>query len=154
MNVKLRQRHRYIWMVMGMALPLLCLEAIEQIPANPLARIPINICPVGIVSCGFSEYDEVHFLALDVFKIEITEYDSTALVSIDFSVPLKSAFTIAYYSPNEQIDNQSIALGSIQGMGSYRFNLRNDWPSKDFNIIIKDVLKNKIIHTERFIISK
>ena len=38
MNVKLRKRHRYIWMVLGIALPLLCLEAIEAIPQNVIAR--------------------------------------------------------------------------------------------------------------------
>ena len=141
-------------MVLGIGLPLLCLEAIEHIPENPTAGIPMNICPLGISTCASPDYDKAHFLAHDVFKIEATQLEDSVFINLSFNAPLKSAFTIVYYSKKEDIDRDAVALGSVQEMGKYKFDIKPEWLKNDFNLIIKDVLKNKIIYLETFIASK
>ena len=112
MNVKLRKRHRYIWMSFGILLPLLCLQAIENIPANPLKEIPRHACLLDIGVCGIDSEE---------FPIEITQSAQEDFISINLTSPLKSAFTIAYLS-NDQVFNESAeALGAINSMGKYQF---------------------------------
>ena len=114
MNVKLRKRHRYIWMVMGIALPLLCLEAIEGIPENPLKNIPRHSCLLDIGVCGIDAEE---------FSLSIEESTQEERITIKVSAPLKSAFTIAYLSNEQTFDSSAKPLGAIHTMGSYVFDM-------------------------------
>ncbi|PIQ50176.1 MAG: hypothetical protein COW03_01575 [Cytophagales bacterium CG12_big_fil_rev_8_21_14_0_65_40_12] len=140
MNVKLRQRHRYIWMVMGIALPLLCLEAIEHIPANPLARIPINICPVGIANC---EVVSSHDIDYHAFEWSYDIIDETTTLKLDLVRPLKSAFSLVYLSKGESPDKNSILLGGLNEMKHYEFSFPWGTASKMDHILVWDKLNNK-----------
>jgi len=140
MNVKLRQRHRYIWMVMGIALPLLCLEAIEHIPANPLARIPINICPVGIANF---EVVSSHDIDYHAFEWSYDIIDETTTLKLDLVRPLKSAFSLVYLSKGESPDKNSILLGGLNEMKHYEFSFPWGTASKMDHILVWDKLNNK-----------
>ncbi|MFT6216298.1 MAG: hypothetical protein ACJAS3_002707 [Roseivirga sp.] len=140
MNVKLRKTHRYIWMVLGIGLPLLCLEAIEHIPENPLARIPMNICPVGITTCDVVASHETDYHA---FEWSYDLIDSTTTLKLDLVRPLKSAFSLVYLSKKESPDNTSILLGSLNEMEHYEFSFPWGTASEMDNILVWDKLNNK-----------
>lgn len=143
MNVKLRKRHRYIWMVMGIALPLLCLEAIENIPKNVIADIPRHSCTLGIGICGIDEGDS---------KASITSTADFGQASIKVSVngPLKSAFTLVYLSSDQEINSQALLLGSIEGMGDYNFILPKDKTqgSNPYLVIVDQLNDNTLYHQQ------
>lgn len=149
MNIKLRKRHRYMWFVIGIGLPLLCLEAIEAIPDRPTADIPRTTCPIGVTSCGMTEYDQDHFLEHDVFEMSTEAYDSSKVLKISFDRPLQSAFTLVYYSTKAEIDDSAVLLGSLAEMGSYEFPLMSD-PRNAFNVILYDKLNQRQLFTANF----
>ena len=148
MNVKLRKRHRYIWMVMGIALPLLCLEAIENIPKNVIADIPRHSCTLDIGICGVTEGDA---------KASIT---STAdfrqsIIKVSVTEPLKSAFTLVYLSSSQEVNNQALLLGSIEGMRDYNFKIPfGKTHGTDPYLVIVDQLNNNTLFHQQFNISE
>lgn len=144
MNVKLRKRHRYIWMVLGIALPLLCLEAIENIPTNVIADIPRHSCTLGIGICGIDDTDA---------KASITSTANLEQSSISVSVngPLKSAFTLVYLSSDQEINDNAVLLGSIEGMGDYNFDLPKDnMHGSDPYLVIVDQLNANTLYHQQF----
>ncbi len=147
MNVKLRKRHRYIWMVLGIALPLLCLEAIEHIPKNVIGDIPRYSCPAGIASCGeFSHSDYYHS-----FETEIETKDSISNLIVTVKQPIVSAFTTLYIDKSEEITSQSLLIGLLNGMGKYEFQVPNEIINDSFTLFFHDKLNNKTFHEERII---
>ena len=116
MNVKLRKRHRYFWMSFGIILPLLCLEAIEKIPENPLAKFPRHSCLLDIGVCGIDAEE---------FPIKIKQSTAGEMMTVNVSSPLKSAFTIAYISDQQTYNDSAIPLGAIHSMGEYTFDLKD-----------------------------
>jgi len=142
MNVKLRKRHRYIWMVLGIALPLLCLEAIENIPKNVIADIPRHACALEIGVCGISE-------DAGEFPIQVEQVKNQNSFGIIISAPLKSAFTLVYLSNSQEVDDKAILLGAINGMGEYKFDLPQN--AGDFEyLILADKLNDKTLYHEEF----
>lgn len=114
MNVKLRKRHRYMWMVLGIALPLLCLEAIENIPKDVIADIPRHSCTLVGGVCGISESDTEG-------SIIVNPNIQNSVISLSVNGPLKSAFTLVYLSSDQQVNEEAQLIGSIEGMGTYDF---------------------------------
>lgn len=116
MNIKLRKRHRYIWMVLGIALPLLCIEAIEAIPQNVIADIPRHFCSLDIGICGIDDAE---------YPIVIEQVQSDNTLNVQVKAPLKSAFTLAYLSNSQELDENSTLLGAIHTMGDYSFDMED-----------------------------
>lgn len=139
MNVKLRKRHRYMWMVLGVALPLLCLEAIEVIPKNVIADIPRNYCPHGISTCVLP----VHTMFQGEDNLEI-RFDKDRL-KLNLKSPLKSAFTLVYLSEESKNVEGANLLGQLNEMGKYEVSINK----KDFEevkyLILYDQLNDHVI---------
>jgi len=135
MNVKLRKRHRYLWMSLGIILPLLCLEAIEKIPTNALKDIPRHSCLLDIGVCGIDS---------DEFPIEISQTIDGNAIEVIVTSPLKSAFTIAYLSNQQAYDDSAIPLGAIHSMGDYTFNWSGE--EKQYLLLYDKLNKATIYH--------
>ncbi|OEK06254.1 hypothetical protein [Roseivirga misakiensis] len=142
MNVKLRQRHRYIWMVMGIALPLLCLEAIEGIPQNVIADIPRHSCTLDIGICGIN-YEG------DSQAIQIEQVKSKNSFGVVVNAPLKSAFTLLYLSNKQEYDESAVLLGAINSMGEYNFDLPENAENYKY-LLLADKLNDKTLYHEEF----
>lgn len=133
-----------MWMIIGIGLPLLCLTAIENIPARPTANIPQHACPAGITNCGAS--DDPEHIHAEAFKIDITTQDSTSTVSVNVLQPLKSAYTLAYLgSPDEPKKNWRL-LGSLEGMGAYEFVIKERLAG-EVNITFYDALNEQVLNS-------
>ncbi len=144
MNVKLRKRHRYMWFVIGIGLPLLCLEAIEGTQVRPTAEIPRISCPADITDCGITERHEISDHAIDM---NLASRNGISVIEINYSQPLVSAFTIAYLSNSEQISENSKLIGSLDKMGKYSFELDTEDLNGMSHIIIYDKLNdNTLFH--------
>lgn len=131
-------------MVLGIALPLLCLEAIENIPNNVIADIPRHSCTLGIGICGVTEGDA---------KVSITSTADFSQSTIKVSVngPLKSAFTLVYLSSDQEVNAQAVLLGSIEGMGDYDFELPKDnTQGSDPYLVIVDRLNTNTLYHQQF----
>ncbi|MFY0593847.1 MAG: hypothetical protein JXQ92_14465 [Roseivirga sp.] len=143
----MRKRHRYIWMVMGIALPLLCLEAIEGIPNNVIADIPRHSCPGSITSCGdYNHSDYYHAIQVTTKTI-----DSLTNFKIVVKQPIKSAFTTLYLDPSGEKTTSSILIGQLSQMGDYNYQIPTDMVNGSFTLFFYDELNDKIFHEERFI---
>ncbi|MBO3700283.1 hypothetical protein [Roseivirga sp. E12] len=136
MNVKLRKRHRYMWMVLGVALPLLCLEAIEAIPENTIADIPRHSCSLDIGICGIDNAE---------YPIIIEQSKSANVLSLKIKAPLKSAFTLAYLSDTQELNENASLLGAIHTMGDYSFGLESQESSQRYLLLV-DKLNNKTLY--------
>ncbi|GAB5527717.1 MAG: hypothetical protein Roseis2KO_55890 [Roseivirga sp.] len=145
MNVKLRKRHRYMWFVIGIGLPLLCLEAIEGIQIRPTADIPRISCPADITDCGITERHEISDHAIDM---NLASRNGISIIDINYSQPLVSAFTIAYLSNSEQISENSKLIGSLDKMGEYSFELDTEDLDGMTHVIIYDKLKANTLYVQ------
>lgn len=145
MNVQLRKRHRVMWLFLGIALPLLCLQAIESIPQRPIADIPIISCPANITDCGINERHEVSDHAI---TINLEEKDSVSLITVHFTQPLVSAFTLAYLSDTGQVNGQATLLGAINEMGAYSFELPAGKVGTDSHIVLYDKLNANTLYSQ------
>lgn len=134
MNIKLRKQHRYIWMVLGIALPLLCLEAIEAIPKNVIADIPRHSCTLDIGVCGIDETD---------YPIVIEQVQNNNRLNIQVKAPLKSAFTLAYLSSSQELDKNATLLGGIHTMGKYSFDIEDQIGNY---LLLVDKLNDKTLY--------
>lgn len=147
MNVKLRKRHRYIWMVLGIALPLLCLEAIENIPKNVIADIPRYACPAGITSCGDSSHSDYDH----TFQVTTKTTDSITSLKIVVSQPIKSAFTTLYIDQTGEKTQNSILIGQISQMGDYEYQIPTNIVDGSFTLLFFDELNDTTLHKEHFL---
>lgn len=144
-NVKLRKRHRSMWLIIGIALPLLCLQAIESIPQRPIAGIPITACPTTIGNCGaILDIEDQH---LEAFDATLTENDSITTIKILVEQPLKSAFTLAYLGSPDQTKEKWRLLGSIEEMGTYTFEVNESFGNSVVGIIFYDVLNEQMLNS-------
>lgn len=143
MNVKLRKRHRYIWMVLGIALPLLCLEAIENIPRNVIADIPRHSCTLGIGICGIDDKSAQASITSSA------NFDQST-ISVSVNGPLKSAFTLVYLSSAQEINADAVLLGSIEGMGDYDFQISslNAQGIMPYLVIVDQLNDNTLYHQQ------
>lgn len=146
MNLNLRKRHRLMWMVIGIGLPLLCLTAIENIPARPTAEIPRFACPDGITNCGITgEEGDIEHLHLDAFSAGISLQDSVSTITVEVLQPLKSAYTLAYLGSPEQSKDSWRLLGALEGMGNYEFRV-NEQFAGEVNITFYDALNEHVLN--------
>ena len=145
MNVKLRKRHRMMWLVLGIALPLLCLEALESIPKRNIAQIPIVSCPADITDCGITERHEI---SEHILEIKVVPGDSISQVQVAFDQPLVSAFTVAYLSQGESVSENSPLLGGLNGMGAYTFKVPAQMLSQHSNLVIYDKIKAQTLFVQ------
>lgn len=144
MNVKLRKRHRYMWFVIGVGLPLLCLEAIEGTQVRPMADIPRISCPADITDCGITQRHEISDHAI---TISMEAGDSTSLIKISYTQPIVSAFTLAYLTVSEEVDASAKLVGSLDQMGNYSFEVPNQSLKGMSHLIIYDKLNaNTLYH--------
>jgi len=135
-----------MWMVIGIGLPLLCLTAIENIPARPTANIARHSCPAAIANCGL--LGDIEHMHLEAFDAEMQATDSTTSIKIIVEQPLKSAYTLAYLgSPGESKDSWKL-LGSLAGMGDYHFTV-NEAPHPEvvYGLIFYDVLNDQVLNS-------
>ncbi|GEM_PF-914172 len=143
MNVKLRKRHRYMWFVIGIGLPLLCLEAIEGIAIRPTAEIPRLSCPADITDCGITERHDISDHAI---QISVQAKDSLSEISISYTQPIVSAFTLAYLTASEEVDESARLIGNLNEMGSYRFEVPSKALQGMSHIIIYDKLNASTLY--------
>ncbi len=136
MNVKLRKRHRYIWMVLGIALPLLCLEAIEAIPQNVIADIPRHACTLEIGVCGIDDAD---------YPILIEQNQNAGFLNLKIKAPLKSAFTLVYLSNSQVLDENATLLGAVHTMGDYSFDISAQTGNQGYLLLV-DKLNDKTLY--------
>lgn len=132
-----------MWMVLGIALPLLCLEAIEGIPRNVIADVPRHSCLLELGVCGITESDAD-------FPIQIEQIKSKTEFTIQLKAPLKSAFTLVYLSKSQELDDSAFLLGSMHSMGQCQFDLPEN--SGEFSyLLITDKLNNQTLYHDEFI---
>ena len=132
-----------MWMVLGIGLPLLCLQALESIRPRPTANIPITSCPANITDCGITERHEASDHAM---TIEVQAGDSISTVKINYTQPLVSAFTLAYLSSTQEVDENSTLLGSLNEMGTYHFEVPNSTLTAKAQLLIYDRLKGNLLY--------
>lgn len=145
MNVKLRKRHRFMWFVIGIGLPLLCLEAIEGIQPRPMADIPRISCPLDITDCGITERHEISDHAIEM---KIATRDGVGVIEINYTQPLVSAFTLAYLSDSEEVGTGSKLLGGLNEMGSYSFEMNDTDLNGMTHIIVYDKLNANSLYVQ------
>lgn len=144
MNVKLRKRHRYMWFVIGIGLPLLCLEAIEGVQISPTAEIARVSCPADITDCGITERHVISDHAID---ISVKNGSTSSLIQISYTQPIVSAFTVAYLTTSEEVDASAKLIGSLHKMDNYSFEVPNESLNGMSHIIIYDKLNdNTLFH--------
>lgn len=136
LNIQLRKRHRLMWYVLGIGLPLLCLQAIENLPNDPLADINRHVCIAGLEVCGFSDSYEDPFI-----ETETTE----AKLNLKLLAPLKSAFTTVYVSNEQKLSSSAQIIGQLNSMGNYEFDL----PNKNFEylLLVDEIKGTTLFHS-------
>ena len=143
MNIQLRKRHRFMWMIIGIGLPLLCLTAIENIPVRPTADIARHACPAAITNCGIYDVEHSHMEAFDAW---LTKGDSTTVFQIDVLQPPKSAFTLVYVGSGDQPNESWHLLGAVEGMGSYSFQMNKSFGDAVVPITFYDALNKQVLN--------
>lgn len=125
-----------MWMVLGIALPLLCLEAIEAIPQNVITDIPRHSCTLDIGVCGIDNVD---------YPIVIEQNQTTNILHLKIKTPLKSAFTLAYISKSQELNEAAVLLGTINSMGEYSFDIDTPLEGQAYLLLV-DKLKEKTLY--------
>lgn len=144
MNLQLRKRHRLMWMVIGIGLPLLCLTVIENIPIRPTANIARHSCPANMTNCGLT--GDIKHIHLEAFEASIAAQDSTSTILVKVVQPLKSAYTLAYLGSPDQSKDDWRLLGSLEGMGDYEFQA-NERMTGEVSITFYDVLNEEVLNS-------
>ncbi len=125
-----------MWMVLGIALPLLCLEAIEAIPKNVIADIPRHSCSLDIGICGIDNAD---------YPIVIEQSQAANTLDLKIKTPLKSAFTLAYISRSQELNEDAVLIGAINSMGEYSFDIDTQIDDQTYLLLV-DKLNDKILY--------
>ena len=145
MNVKLRKRHRYMWFIIGIGLPLLCLEILEDIKLRPIAEIPRVSCPLDMTTCGITERHEISDHSM---QMSVATRNGVGVVEINYTQPIVSAMTIAYLSDSEELGSNAKLLGGLNEMGSYSFEMNDSDLNGMTHIIVYDQLKSNSLYVQ------
>ncbi len=136
LNIQLRKRHRLMWYVLGIGLPLLCLQAIENIPKDPLADINRHVCAAGLEICGFADSYEN-----PVLETELNE----AKLKLKLLAPLKSAFTTVYVSNEQELSSSAQIIGQLNSMGNYEFDLPSE--NYEYLLLVDEIKGTALFHS-------
>ncbi len=122
-----RKRHRFIWVMIGVLLPLLVVLAVLRTPSFPYSEKAEIVAETSLPILKEIESD--------LFKINLRgTSDGAEELELLLKVPLKSPSAVVF-------DDQQNVLGQIGASGVYRFPIR---PANKA-ITIKDPIKNQII---------
>jgi len=122
-----RKRHRWIWIIIGVVLPLLAVLAVLRTPSFPYSKTSEILTETSLPILKEIESD--------LFKINLRgASDNVEELELLLKVPLKSPSAVVF-------DDQQNVLGQIGARGVYRFPIR----PANTAITIKDPIKNQII---------
>ena len=132
MIVSLRKRHKAIWVLLSILLPLSFLLAYLKIPENVLEDVPQK-------QQSMANYQ-------DAISISFLQMESNYRCKIEVREPLTSAFTLVYLSKNKEVEAGSSLLGSIDKMGTYNFSVPSEIYTGHPFIVLFDQLNQTIIY--------
>jgi len=122
-----RKRHRFIWVMIGVLLPLLVVLAVLRTPSFPYSEKAEIVAETSLPILKEIESD--------LFKINLRgTSDGAEELELLLKVPLKSPSAVVF-------DDQQNVLGQIGASGVYSFPIR----PANTAITIKDPIKNQII---------
>ncbi|MEX0314578.1 MAG: hypothetical protein AB3N18_10400 [Allomuricauda sp.] len=117
-------------MLLAVVLPILLVIVIKDLDFNPTER-PSNTSEIATNSIKQVEHD--------VMDMTIVKNTDAYVLQLNLKQPLKSASSVVYGLSGNEGENH--AIGQIEGVGSYTFQLNGEIQG----ILIKDVIKNQEI---------
>ncbi len=138
MITKLRKRHRRVWLVIAVVLPLLFIAAYTSIPKYQLQESPSNTINESLITLKFpmkawltkSETGAYH-LGLYVNEYESSVAAQVYLTNIELNDYVKNGYLI----------------GTVNGAGEYSFTVKPEILEPHHNfIVIYDPIKQKQIY--------
>lgn len=139
MILPLQKRHRLVWSVLAILLPVGFISAymaIQEIPVNSVEyEIFTNEKP-------FSEREDEFF---KITEDEIILEDSIInLLTIKIKKPINQAAAVIYISETDQVDNQK-SIGQLNKVGTYMFTLEDPLQTND-NLLFYNPIHKKVFH--------
>lgn len=141
MNRQLRKRHRIIWSLLALIVPMLLLMSWLLIPQlEPVKAINIShpeSLPVLLKTIKRTQY-EAEIRTNSKGDLQIEWWNKKAL-----QVPSAVIYQI---KENEQ----QVLIGRIEARGTYRFPLHRDSTSKEYHLQLYDFIHEQVIDTINF----
>ena len=140
MILPLQKRHRLVWSVLAILLPIGFISAymaIQEVPVNMTEEEKLYSAEKP-----FGEREDEFF--------KITEEESTFegsiinILIIEIKKPINQAATVIYISETDQIDNQK-AIGQLDKTGTYIFMLQDPLQTND-NILFYNPIHKEVFH--------
>ncbi|MCG8306549.1 MAG: hypothetical protein MI975_04100 [Cytophagales bacterium] len=137
MTSLLRKRHRQIWTVTGLIIPVLFLLAIFNVPDFPYNDLPLSQRPV--------EYESVTFRKnTDIYDLELGKMEDG---SQGITVMLKKAFNspaVGFYASDSGDMHGAKFLFAVEGPNVYTAQLTHGTPG---NIVVYDRVHKKMLES-------
>lgn len=134
MDAQLRKRHKYIWLVLAVVLPVLLVFVIKDLDFSSQKAITEQLADGSILK--EIKTDNIHAV--------IRKQDSGYILEVNLKTPLQSASNLLQGVGDTSKD--VFVIGQLEGIGLYRFDLDRDIDG----IIIYDALKEQEIQKLEF----
>ena len=136
MILPLRNRHRSIWILLAVVLPIAFVGAYLIIPERPEGRILLNNQRVANPGAVITNQTITANL--------IGSPDQGLTLEVRLPQPLKSSFVTAYISSDDQEwPGNALLLGTLQGIGTYQFEIKEE--EIRTRLILYDEIKQELI---------
>lgn len=150
MNLKLQNRHRYIWTIIAVVLPILFIAAYTVIPDSAAYQNPkktkterANTSNYIITPLLDNELMKVQYLDEKMIGDTILPYQ---VLELFLKQPLTNPSNVVYLSKDKTIEN-GIALGNLNNTTKYKFKVNRSKSKSMPYLILYDALHSSIIST-------
>ncbi len=147
MNLKLQNRHRYIWTGIALFLPILFVAAYSVIPPSVAYTFKPN------PNQDYSGYDITPLIDNEQFKLQYVDSRGDTILpyqTLEFYLkePLTNPSNVIYISKDETIEN-GLILGNLNNTTKYQFKIdKTDIPIHPY-VILYDALHRETIFVEQ-----
>lgn len=134
MDAQLRKRHKYIWLVLAVVLPVLLVFVIKDLDFSSQKAITEQLARGSILK----------EIKTDAIHATLRKQDSGYLLEVNLKQPLQSASNLLQGVVGTSKD--VFVIGQLEGVGLYRFDLDRDIDG----IMIYDAFKEQEIQKLEF----
>ena len=140
MILPLQKRHRLIWTVLAIVLPIGFVSAYLAIQETPVNKATEEIQVFGEVSSQLSD-DYFNIIERKDERTDSTIYH----LIVEVLQPIRQSSSVLYISETEKVEDGR-AIGLVNQQGKYVFNLQDAMQTND-KILFYNSIDKKVFHT-------
>ena len=140
MILPLQKRHRLIWTVLAIVLPIGFVSAYLAVQETPVNKVTKEIEVIGVIS---NQLSDEHFNVIE--KTDGKTDSSIYHLIVEVLQPIRQSSSVLYVSETDKIEDGR-AIGLVNQQGEYVFNLQDPMQTND-KLLFYNPINKKVFHT-------